>query len=126
MGETTMKRTKQSKVNRSNKRRLTKAQAAVTIAKRNVAIATKRLGEAVRALLGCQAGSSKEVRSAKAVRAATKGLVAARKKQRKAERKRKKAAARLLKASARGKLTAAKRRAARAAGRRQAVSVAPR
>ena len=94
-------------------------------AKRNVAIATKQLTEAVRALLHAQSGSPKEVRSAKAVRATTKGLVAARKKLRKAEKKRKKAAARLRKATTRTPVAAAKGRPVRTARVRNAASPAP-
>lgn len=102
MAKTSVKKgSKRSKVDRTSKRRLAKAQMAVTYAKRNVAVATTHLSEAVRALIHSQAGSSKEAQSSKSVRAATKDLVTARKKLRKAEKKRKKAASRLLKTTAR-------------------------
>lgn len=102
MGKTSAKKaSKRSKVDRASQKRLARAQMAATNAKRNVAIVTKQLSDAVRALTHSQAGSSKEAQSAKNVRATTKGFVAARKKLRKAEKKRKKAAARLLSATAR-------------------------
>ncbi len=102
MGKSSAKKgSKRSKVNEASQRRLVKAQTAAANAKRNVAIATKQLNEAVRALIHSQAGSSKEAQSAKHVRAVTKDLVAARKRLRKAEKKRKKVAARLLKTTTR-------------------------
>ena len=122
MAETSAtKRSKRSKAYRANRKRLTKAQAVATIAKRNVAIATKQLTEAVRVLIHAQSGTPKEVRTAKVVRATAKGLVAARKKLRKAEKKRKKAAARLRKATLGG---AAKGHPARRAKVRHAASPA--
>jgi DNA-binding ferritin-like protein len=90
-------------VDRTSRKRLAKAQTAVANAKRNVAIATKQLSEAVRALLHSRTGSSKEAQKAKSIRATTKDFVAARTKLRKAEKKRKKVAARLRKTTARGK-----------------------
>ena len=116
------KRSKRSKAYRANRKRLAKAQAVAAIAKRNVAIATKQLTEAVRMLLHAQSGSSKEVRTAKVVRATAKGLVAARKKLRKAEKKQKKAAARLRKAAPRSLVAAAKGHAVRTAKVRHATS----
>ena len=111
MAETSAtKGSKRSKAYRANRKRLTKAQAAAMTARQNVAIATKQLTEAVRLLMHARSGSPKEVRSAKVVRATTKGLVAARKKLRKAEKKRKKAAARLRQANARTAIAAAKGR----------------
>jgi hypothetical protein len=116
---------RRSKAYRANRKRFAKAQAAVMTAKRNVAIATTQFTEAVRALLHAQFGSSKEVRTAKAVRATTKGVVAARKKLRRAEKKRKKAAARLRQAAPRPLLVAAKGRPVRPAALRNATSPAP-
>ena len=109
------KRAKRSKAHRANRKRLTKAQAVVMNAKENVAVASRQLTGAVRELLHAQSGSSKEVRTAKAVRATTKGLVAARKKLRKAEKKQKKALARLRNATARTVVAAPQGRAARTA-----------
>jgi len=125
MAETSAtKRLKRSKAYRANRKRLAKAQAAAMAAKLNVAIATKQLTGAVRVLLHAQSGSPKEVRTAKAVRATTKGLVAARKKLRKAEKKREKAAARLRKATPPTLVAPAKGRPVRPAAVRHAASPA--
>lgn len=106
---------KRSKAYRARRRRLTKSHASAMNAKRNVAIAARQLTAAVRALI--HAGSSKEARSAKVVRAAAKDLVTARKKLRKAEKKREKALARLHTPSARARQGNRARR--RATPRRQ-------
>lgn len=119
------KGSKRAKALRANRKRLSKAQAVVMTAKRNVAFATKQLTDAVRVLLHAQSGSPKEVRTAKVVRATTKGLVAARKTLRKAEKKRKKAAARVRKATPRSPAAAAKRPPTRTPAARKAASSAP-
>ena len=111
------KGSKHSKAYHARRRRLTKADASAMNAKRNVAIAVRQLTAAVRTLIHVQAGSSKEARSAKVVRAAAKDLVTARKKLRRAVKKRKKALARLSTPSTR--LRQGKRARRRATPRRQ-------
>ena len=115
-GSSGTRRSKDAKADRANRRRLAKADAGAMNAKRNVAIAVRQLTAAVRALMRGQPGSSKEARSAKVVRAATKDLVTARKKLRKAEKKRKKALARLRKP--RGRPSKGQRARRRARSRR--------
>ena len=125
MGKTSAKKgSKRSKVDRASKRHLAKAQAAATNAQHNVTIVTKQLSEAVRALMRSQAGSPKEAQSAKNVRAATKGFVAARKKLRKAEKKRKKARARLLETTKRSVRAGSKARTSRQRAARKTTSPA--
>ena len=128
MGATRSNRRMQRSGNRSRggDTALEKTTAAAKKVQANVAKVAGELTETIRTLLAAKAGSSKENKARRAVRAVVKAVVAAKKKLRKAQRRREKVAARL-KVQGKGTATAAtKAKPAPAASRARRPKPKPR